>query len=84
MYTIAPRLVFFCQVFSHARVYFSIGGNLFNGEPVRFSYMPDLALEHARNVTIKLHQRFGRFLKIQLYFASVWMLISEISFDSGT
>ncbi|RZC39422.1 hypothetical protein BDFB_008384, partial [Asbolus verrucosus] len=71
------------QVFSHARAFFSINGNSFNGEPVHFSYMPDLVLEHARNVTIKLHHRIGRFLKLQLYFASRWILLSEISFDSG-
>ncbi|KAJ3661378.1 hypothetical protein Zmor_005776 [Zophobas morio] len=70
------------QVFSHARAFFSVNGNLFNGEPVHFSYMPDLVLEHARNVTIKLHHRLGRFLKLQLYFASRWILLSEISFDS--
>lgn len=45
--------------------------------------MPDMVLEHARNVTIKLHHRIGRFLKLQLYFASRWILLSEISFDSG-
>ncbi|KAF5271003.1 hypothetical protein FQR65_LT05353 [Abscondita terminalis] len=71
------------QVFSHAKAYFSIGGNLFNGEPVHFSYMPDLVLEHARNVTIKLHHRIGRFLKLQLYFAARWILLSEISFHSA-
>ncbi|CAH0545930.1 unnamed protein product [Brassicogethes aeneus] len=70
------------QVFSHARAFFSFNGNIFNGEPVHFSYMPDLVLEHARNVTIKLHNRIGKFLKLHLYFASRWILISEISFDS--
>ncbi|XP_022905687.1 discoidin domain-containing receptor 2 [Onthophagus taurus] len=70
------------QVFSRAKTYFSIGGNLFSGEPVHFSYMPDLVLEHARNVTIKLHNRIGRFLKLQLYFGSRWILLSEVSFDS--
>ncbi|XP_065160829.1 discoidin domain-containing receptor tyrosine kinase B isoform X2 [Atheta coriaria] len=70
------------QVFSHAKIFISIGGNVYNGEPVHFSYMPDLVLEHARNVTIKLHNRIGKFIKLQLYFASRWILLSEISFDS--
>lgn len=70
------------QVFSQAKVYFSIIGQHFIGEPVHFTYMPDLVMEHARNVTIKLHQRVGRFLKLELYFASKWILISEVSFDS--
>lgn len=70
------------QVFSHAKVYFSIGGRYYNGEPVHFSYMPDLIMEHARNVTIKLHNRIGRFIKLQMFFASKWIMISEVSFDS--
>ncbi|XP_050301155.1 discoidin domain-containing receptor 2-like isoform X2 [Anthonomus grandis grandis] len=70
------------QVFSRARIFFSQNGNKFNPEPVHFSYMPDLVMEHSRNVTIKLHQRIGKFLKMQLYFASRWILLSEITFDS--
>ncbi|KAL1117274.1 hypothetical protein AAG570_004600 [Ranatra chinensis] len=71
------------QVFSHAKVYLSVGGKVFNGEPVQYSYMPDLVMEQARNVTVKLHHRVGRFIKLQLYFANAWLLISEVSFDSG-
>ncbi|KAH1008410.1 discoidin domain-containing receptor 2 isoform X1 [Dendroctonus ponderosae] len=71
------------QVFSHARIFFSLDGLKFSPEPVHFSYMPDLVMEHSRNVTIKLHQRIGRFMKLQLYFASRWILLSEVSFESG-
>lgn len=71
------------QVFSHAKAFFSVGGRMFNGEPVHFSYMPDLVLEHARNVTIKLHHRVGRYLRLQLYFAARWIMLSEVSFTSG-
>ncbi|XP_045462151.1 discoidin domain-containing receptor 2-like isoform X3 [Harmonia axyridis] len=70
------------QVFSHAKVFFGVDNNVFNGEAVHFSYMPDLVLEHARNVTIKLHHRIGKWVKLQLYFASRWILLSEVSFDS--
>ncbi|XP_066250370.1 discoidin domain-containing receptor 2 isoform X1 [Euwallacea similis] len=71
------------QVFSHARAFFSLNALKFSPEPVHFSYMPDLVMEHSRNVTIKLHQRIGKFLKLQLYFASKWILLSEVSFDSS-
>lgn len=64
-------------------MYFSIGGEYFNGESVHFSYMPDTIMEPARDVTIKLHHRVGRYVKIQLYFASKWIMLSEISFQSG-
>lgn len=71
------------QVFVHAKVFFSIGGQYYNGEPVHFSYMPDPVMEHARDVTIKLHHRIGRYVQLQLYFASKWIMLSEISFISG-
>ncbi|KAL7739932.1 hypothetical protein ACLKA6_013121 [Drosophila palustris] len=70
------------QVFVHAKVFFSIGGRQFNGEPVQFSYMPDQVLDHARDVTIKLHHRLGRYLQLHLYFAARWMMLSEITFVS--
>lgn len=66
-----------------AKVYLSVGGKLFSGEPIHAPYMPDVIMENARNVTIKLHHTIGRFLKLQLYFASRWILVSEVSFDSG-
>uniref|UniRef100_A0A182MEP5 Discoidin domain-containing protein n=1 Tax=Anopheles culicifacies TaxID=139723 RepID=A0A182MEP5_9DIPT len=71
------------QVFVHAKVFFSIGGQHFTGEPVQFSYMPDTVMENARDVTIKLHHRVGRYVQIHLYFALRWIMLSEISFTSG-
>jgi discoidin domain receptor family protein 2 len=71
------------QVFVRAKVFFSIGGQHFTGEPVHFSYMPDQVMENARDVTIKLHHRIGRYLQVHLYFAMRWIMISEISFISG-
>lgn len=40
-------------------------------------------MENARNVTIKLHHRIGRYVKVHLYFASRWIMLSEIAFVSG-
>lgn len=71
------------QVFAMAKVLFSVGGKRFNkGEPISYEYVEDKIFEDARNVTIKLHHRVGRFVKLQLYFAAKWILISEITFDS--
>ncbi|XP_054715542.1 discoidin domain-containing receptor 2-like [Uloborus diversus] len=70
------------QVFASARIWFSIGGKHFTGPPVNFSYMADIFLERARNVTISLYQKVGRFIKVELMFASKWMLISEVAFNS--
>lgn len=80
--------VFLCfagklQVFLQAKVYFSIGGQHFSSEPVQFSYMPDAIMESARDVTIKLHHRIGRYIQVHLYFAMRWIMLSEISFVSS-
>lgn len=83
---LVPYTIFFLlfpQVFSYAKVYLGTGGNQFTGEPVHFSYIPDQVLEQAREVTIKLHSRAGRFLKLQLYFAARWIMLSEVIFESG-
>ncbi|KAL9926557.1 discoidin domain-containing receptor 2 [Glossina fuscipes fuscipes] len=71
------------QVFVRAKVFFSIGGRQYIGEPVQFSYMPDTMLDHARDVTIKLHHRLGRYLQLHLYFAARWLMLSEITFISA-
>lgn len=88
MNIIQPDRIYFIfcvsfKVFLHAKVFFSTGGQHFTGEPVHFSYMPDTVLEHARDVTIKLHHRIGKYLQVNLYFALRWLMLSEISFISG-
>ena len=45
--------------------------------------MEDKLFENSRNVTIKLHRRVGKFVKLKLYFSNQWIMISEIVFDSG-
>lgn len=44
--------------------------------------MPDKALEMARNVSIHLHGRAGKFVKMHLYFANKWIMLSEVTFES--
>lgn len=70
-------------MFSKARIQFSTGGEVYNGRAVSYHYMPDEILENARNVTIQLHNSIGRFVRIRLYFANRWLLLSEVTFDSG-
>lgn len=73
----------FLQVFSKARILFSIGGIYFNSHPVIYTYMPDTILENARNVTVHLNHNVGKFVKVKLYFASKWIMLSEVNFESG-
>lgn len=70
-------------MFSKARILFSVGGKYYNSQPVIYTYMPDTVLERARNVTIHLNHNVGKFVKICLYFANRWIMLSEVNFDSG-
>ncbi|XP_075990711.1 discoidin domain-containing receptor 2-like isoform X1 [Anticarsia gemmatalis] len=70
------------QVFSEAIISFSIGGRHFQDEPIRYTYVEDNIFESSRNVSIKLHHRIGKWVRIELRFSARWILISEIVFDS--
>ena len=70
-------------MFKEARISFSIGGEIFNSEPELFEPMEDSIFEEPRNVSMKLHRRAAKFIKVQLFFASKWIMISEISFESN-
>ncbi|KAI4489609.1 hypothetical protein M0802_010948 [Mischocyttarus mexicanus] len=71
------------QVFSKADIWFSQDGEYYENEPIAYSYIPDIVLENARNVTIGLRGRQGKFLKFHLYFAARWIIIGEIMFDKS-
>ena len=53
-----------------------------------FEYMPDIAVQESRNVTIPLvngknTNNVGSAVRIQLFFANVWMLVSEVNLQGG-
>ncbi|XP_070000871.1 discoidin domain-containing receptor 2-like [Penaeus vannamei] len=71
------------QVFSRARVLFSAGGEHFPAaRAVEYEYVVDRIFENARNVTIRLRNSAAKFVKLQLFFALRWIMISEVAFDS--
>ncbi|KAG5320751.1 DDR2 protein, partial [Acromyrmex heyeri] len=70
------------QVFSQIDILFSIGGKYYTGEPITYTYMEDKIFETSRNVTIKLHHRVGKFVKLRLHFSDRWIMVSEVTFDS--
>ncbi|KAK9877951.1 hypothetical protein WA026_020171 [Henosepilachna vigintioctopunctata] len=70
------------QVFAAAKIYFSMDGTHFKDEPIIYNSMEDLIFENPRNISIKLYQRIGKFVKIKLLFASRWILLSEVNFIS--
>ncbi|KYN09951.1 Discoidin domain-containing receptor 2, partial [Trachymyrmex cornetzi] len=71
------------QVFSQIDILFSIGGKYYTGEPITYTYMEDKIFETSRNVTIKLHHRVGKFVKLRLHFSDRWIMVSEVTFDSA-
>lgn len=62
---------------------FSVGGKYYKDDPIVYETIEDKIFENARNVTIRLHHRIGKFVKLRFSFASKWIMISEITFDSG-
>ena len=70
------------RVFRRAEIYSSIGGKLYLGKPIVFDYEQDDNIEFGRYVTIPLPHVVGQFLKIRLYFAARWIMISEMRFES--
>lgn len=71
------------QIFSQIDILFSIGGKYYTGEPITYTYMEDKIFESSRNITIKLHHRVGKYVKLRLHFSDRWIMISEVTFDSG-
>lgn len=66
----------------------STSGN-YLGKSIRYGQSELMAgqqhpLEPIYNVTIDLKGRLARFLQLQLQFNSQWLLISEVTFQSGT
>ncbi|XP_006568429.1 discoidin domain-containing receptor 2 isoform X2 [Apis mellifera] len=70
------------QIFSQIDILFSIGGKYYTGEPITYTYMEDKIFESSRNITIKLHHRVGKYVKLRLHFSDRWIMISEVTFDS--
>lgn len=73
------------QVFKRALVGFSLDGRDYRGQdhqPETYEYMPDLAIQESRNISIPIKNKIGRFVKIQLVFENIWILISEVTFSS--
>lgn len=71
------------RIFRRAVLYFSVGGAVYQDDPIVFDFMRDTLIEFARNVIIQIHNRIGRFIKVVLFFDAKWMMISEVRFESG-
>lgn len=64
-------------------MFFSIGGQYYLDSPVKYSHQQDSYFENARQVVIRLYNKIGQYVRIDLYFESRWIMISEVEFESG-
>ncbi|KAA0201619.1 hypothetical protein HAZT_HAZT010083 [Hyalella azteca] len=71
------------QVFSRANIMFSVDGGEHYYKGIETNEQPDRVFEEAKNVTIRLHDSSADTVKLQLFFALRWLMVSEITFDSA-
>jgi len=77
------------RVFRAARLTFSGGGDAASGRrrgsrTVNYAYLRDDVIEYARMIPVSLHHRLGDRVTVQLYFDARWIMLSEVTFQSGT
>ncbi|KAL8625921.1 hypothetical protein ACOMHN_012513 [Nucella lapillus] len=70
------------RVFRRAEIFFSVGGKYYQSQPLNFNYQQDSYFENARQVVIRLANRVARYIRVDLYFESRWIMISEVEFES--
>jgi hypothetical protein len=71
-------------VFNRSQIFFSSTDDSFSNTPI-LQYCPgDFQAKNGSNdVTLSLCEHTARFMKLRLYLGGRWLLISEISFNSG-
>jgi hypothetical protein len=72
-------------VFNRSQIFFSSTENSFSDTFLQYCPRDFQAkdIPYNANVTLSLCENTARFIKFQLYFGGEWLLISEISFNSG-
>lgn len=78
------KIFFLFQVFSRVDVYLAVEP-ITEDTPavVKFEVREDRTRESARNVSVPLHGRPGKYMKLHLHFSNAWILVSEIAFESS-
>lgn len=70
------------RIFRMAHIYFSVSGIYYQPNYIDYKFERDSWMEYARTIIIPLENRVGKYVKVELFFDSKWMLISEVSFKS--
>ena len=70
-------------MFSRADIFVRTNENQTFEKVEEFLPEADRIFENARTITIKLNKIAASAIQVELYFSSSWILISEVTFDSG-
>ena len=74
-------------VFNKSEIFFASTSDGFSDTSfLQFSptKIPDRDAPYCDNVTLPLCENIAKFIKLRLYFGGRWLLLTEISFNSGT
>ena len=75
------------NVFNKSEIFFALTSDGFSDNSfLQFcpKRNPDRDAPYYENVTLPLCENIAKFIKLRLYFGGRWLLLTEISFDSGT
>ena len=72
-------------VFKRSEIFFASIDDQFSDTVLQYCprIFSDDDIQFKRNVSFSLCENTARFIKLRLYFGGRWLLITEISFDSG-
>ncbi|TNN81543.1 Discoidin domain-containing receptor 2 [Liparis tanakae] len=71
------------RMFRQATCYFRSGSE-WEADPVTFRPTVDRASQGARFITVSLGDRTASAIKCRFHFSDLWMLFSEVAFQSGS
>ena len=73
-------------VFNKSEIFFASTSDGFSDTFLQFcpKKIPDRDAPYCENVTLPLCENIAKFIKLRLYFGGRWLLLTEISFNSGT
>ena len=72
------------EIFDAIEVQFSIRKGHFSPRSIYTTIRPDSDHQDARWITVNLGNRVAQWLKVGLIHRGKWVLVSEVSFESGT
>ena len=70
------------HAFRAVTLHFSVGGSNYQDDFVEYTNRRDTQNEQARTISINIAGRVGRFVKVKMYLDAMWLMVSEVRFES--